>query len=116
VRFRAVWNNWAAGLNHSKMDAVAARFPLERSGPPHRAGAVRRRAQSHCRFVLPRVHFTPYSLTYSVPLFLKRQCDRTLGAAASTEWVVDVITRISHCESFNISGTGYMAIYAAVRT
>ena len=38
------------------------------------------RSRSHCRFVLQRIHFVPYSLTYSVPLFLKRQCDRTLGA------------------------------------
>jgi hypothetical protein len=37
------------------------------------------RARSHCRFVRPLIHFTPDSLTYSVPLFLKRQCDRTLG-------------------------------------
>jgi hypothetical protein len=28
--------------------------------------------------VLPRIHFIPYSLIYWVPLFLKRQCDRTL--------------------------------------
>jgi hypothetical protein len=34
-------------------------------------------ARSHCRFVKPPIHFIPYSLTYSVPLFLKRQCDRT---------------------------------------
>ena len=27
------------------------------------------------------IHCLPYSLTYSVPLFLKRQCDRTPGAA-----------------------------------
>jgi hypothetical protein len=38
------------------------------------------RAWSHCRFVLLRIHFIPELLTYSVPLFLKRQCDRTLGA------------------------------------
>ena len=38
------------------------------------------RARSYCRFVLPLIHFIPGSLTYSVPLFLKRQCDRTLGA------------------------------------
>ena len=36
-------------------------------------------ARSHCRYVLPRIHFIPESLTYSVPLFLNRQCDRTLG-------------------------------------
>ena len=28
----------------------------------------------------PLIHFIPDSLTYSVHLFLKRQCDRTLGA------------------------------------
>jgi hypothetical protein len=38
-----------------------------------------RRVRSQCRFVLPRIHFIPESLTYSVPLSLKRQCDRTLG-------------------------------------
>jgi hypothetical protein len=41
------------------------------------------RARSHCRFVPPLIHFTPDSLTYLVPLFLKRQCDRTLGALLS---------------------------------
>jgi hypothetical protein len=38
------------------------------------------RARSHCRFVPPRIHFIPDSLTYSGHLFLKRQCDSTLGA------------------------------------
>ena len=42
-----------------------------------RGGRVR--ARSHCRFVQPLNHFIPDSLTYSVPLFLKRQCDRTAG-------------------------------------
>ena len=40
------------------------------------------RARSHCRFVPPLIHFIPDSLTlltYSLPLFLQRQCDRTLG-------------------------------------
>jgi pimeloyl-ACP methyl ester carboxylesterase len=37
------------------------------------------RARSHCRFVLPLIHFKPDSPRESVPLFLKRQCDRTLG-------------------------------------
>jgi hypothetical protein len=39
----------------------------------------RRRARSYCRFILPLIKFIPYSLTYSVPLFMKRQCDRILG-------------------------------------
>jgi hypothetical protein len=29
-----------------------------------------RRARSHCRFVLPLIHFIPYSLTYLLPLCL----------------------------------------------
>ena len=37
------------------------------------------RVWSHCRFVKPRIQFIPDSLIYSVPLFLKQQCDRTLG-------------------------------------
>jgi hypothetical protein len=30
------------------------------------------RFRSHCRFVLPFIHFIPDSLTYSAPLFLER--------------------------------------------
>ena len=54
-------------------------------GPLDGAGAARggqRRARSQCRFVLPVTHFIPDSLTYSVPIFLKRRCDRTLGQRA----------------------------------
>jgi hypothetical protein len=40
---------------------------------------VQGRARSHCRFVPPLNHFIPESITYSVPLFLKRHCDRTVG-------------------------------------
>jgi hypothetical protein len=40
-------------------------------------------ARSYCRFVLPLIHFIPESLTYSVPIFLKRQCDRTPGKDAA---------------------------------
>jgi hypothetical protein len=43
-------------------------------------GAIR--APSHCRFAPPLIHFIPNSLAYSVPVFLKRQCDWTLGAIA----------------------------------
>jgi hypothetical protein len=51
---------------------------LQRGRPRAHRGAVG--ARSRCRLVLPLIHFIPYSLIYSVPLFLKRQCDRTLGA------------------------------------
>jgi hypothetical protein len=34
--------------------------------------AVPIRARSHHHFVLPLIHFTPDSLTYSIPLFMKR--------------------------------------------
>ena len=40
------------------------------------------RARSHCRVVPPLTHFIPYSLTYSLSLFLKQHCDRTLGDGA----------------------------------
>jgi hypothetical protein len=38
------------------------------------------RARSHGRVVPPLIHFTPDSLTYLVPLFLKRRCGRTPGS------------------------------------
>ena len=43
-------------------------------------GAVRLhlRVRPRCRFALLLTHFIPDSLRESVPLFLKRQCDRTL--------------------------------------
>jgi hypothetical protein len=37
----------------------------------------------HCRFVLTLMHFILDSLTYSVTLFLKRQCELALGADGS---------------------------------
>ena len=39
-------------------------------------------ARLHCRFALKRIHFISYSLTYSVPLYLERQCDRTPGCCS----------------------------------
>ena len=44
-------------------------------------------ARSHCRFALPRIQFILDSLTYSVPLLLKRQCDRTLGEPPSARFI-----------------------------
>ena len=41
---------------------------------PHHGG----RARSHCRFVLPLIHFIPDLLRDLVPLFLKQRCNRTL--------------------------------------
>jgi hypothetical protein len=38
---------------------------------------------SRCRFALPPTHVIPNFLMYSVPLFLKRQCGRTLGGRAA---------------------------------
>jgi hypothetical protein len=43
------------------------------------------RARSHCRFVLTLIHFIPDSIRYLVPLFVKRQCDRTLGPLLAAE-------------------------------
>jgi hypothetical protein len=45
-------------------------------------GQGRTRARSHCRLAPPLIHSIPDLLTYSVPRFLKRQCDRTLGRTA----------------------------------
>ena len=56
--------------------------PSQRDVEPRggrRRGGGHARARSHCRFTPPPIHFIPDSLTYSVPLFLNRQCDRTLG-------------------------------------
>ena len=48
-----------------------------------------RRAQSHCRFVLPLIRFTPDLLRESVLLLLKRQCHRTLGERMQAVLEVD---------------------------
>jgi hypothetical protein len=71
---------WARGALHSQKQLFPARaapdhpdpgVPLQQAGD-----GLPGRAQSHCRFVPPLIHFIPDSLTYSVPCFLKRQCDR----------------------------------------
>jgi hypothetical protein len=63
------------------------RWPAPRAVPAVAAQRLRRRAdlaaprvRSHRRFVPTFVHFIPDFLRDSVPLFLKRQCDRTLAA------------------------------------
>jgi hypothetical protein len=53
-----------------------ARPQHRRHGPLQPGGTPR--ARPHCRFVLSFIRFIPYSLTYSIPLFLKRQCNRTV--------------------------------------
>ena len=63
-----------------------ARDP-RRAAPPLRGRA---RARSHCRyFAPPLIHFIPDSLTYSAPLFLKRQRDRTVGRAGHVHLLED---------------------------
>jgi hypothetical protein len=59
----------------------AADLALHRREPRQPRGGAR--ARPRCRFAPPLVHFPPYSLTYSVPRFLKWQYDRTLGGAAA---------------------------------
>jgi hypothetical protein len=65
----------------------ADRRGCDPAGRPHDLAAAHGgdRARSHCRFVLPLIHFTLDSLTYSVPLFLKRHYDRTLGGDAGDD-------------------------------
>jgi nucleoside-diphosphate-sugar epimerase len=70
------------GLGHEVTRVVAATTGLYVMTTLHgnfEMARVARRARSRCRFVPPPIHFIPDSLTYSVPLFVKRQCDRTLG-------------------------------------
>ena len=64
----------------SRLDALDVDYStaLDKQELRRLISQVRARARSHCRFVLPFIRFIPDSLTYSVPLFLKRQCDRTL--------------------------------------
>ena len=58
-----------------------------RRRPWESPGRGRGRARSHRRVALPFTHFVPDSRAYSVPLFLKRQCDRTLGRGrARARW------------------------------
>jgi hypothetical protein len=59
--------------------ALLARMEAERPVAVHvTEGSV---ALSLCTTIHSLIfHFPPYLLTYMVPLFLKRQCDRTLGA------------------------------------
>jgi hypothetical protein len=51
--------------------------PVQVRGPATWRGGGR--VRSRCRFVLPRIHFTPDSRTYLVPLFSKQRCDQSLG-------------------------------------
>jgi hypothetical protein len=55
-------------------------------GPrPRRRPARQGRARSHCRFVLPLIHFITYSLTYSASIYLKRNDNATEPYAKGTE-------------------------------
>jgi hypothetical protein len=58
---------WCLGVEAAAINATGARLGLGR-------------IVALCDLL---IHFIPESLTYSVPLFLKRQCDRTLGARGS---------------------------------
>ena len=64
-----------------------------RRGGRAAAGGARR-ARSRCRFAQPRIHFTPDSLPYSVPRFLKRPGDRTLLVDATA---CSLTSLIVHC-------------------
>jgi hypothetical protein len=68
-------------------DGVPPRLPVcaeaRLPGGARGRGGTGGRARSHCRFAPPLTHFIPDSPTSSVPLFLKRQCDRTQEARAA---------------------------------
>jgi hypothetical protein len=67
---------WTPGSSRASSPAR----PRARTPSPARTRGPAR-ARSHGCFVLPLILFIPDSLTYSAPLSLKGQCDRTLGPA-----------------------------------
>ena len=73
----AVGRRWCLGEGREDTGSEVSSSPLARTSNVSAPGRPIR-ARSHCRSVLPRIHFIPGSLIYSVPLFLKRQCDWTL--------------------------------------
>jgi hypothetical protein len=75
----------AAAIAEEDADLAAAIKLSLQEAQDGAAGGGAARARSHCRFVLPLIYLIPDSLTYSVALFLKRQCDRTLGDADEDE-------------------------------
>ena len=82
-----VWARRALNGQKRRFPARAVTRRRSRSSGSSRCRQPRRsaargasRARSHCRFAPPLIRFIPYSRTYAVPLFLKRQCDRTLDA------------------------------------
>jgi hypothetical protein len=94
------WPNFSLSQLHSHRNAWANLHILGQpdtflaqgaggAGPARlrlQAADIRREggARSHCRFVLPSIRFIPDSLTYSVPLFLKRQCDNPTRRSRAT--------------------------------
>jgi hypothetical protein len=93
----------AAAAAQAAVAAPLVRDPGPRAGvrpPARRRGGQRERggarARSHCRFVPPLIRFTLGSRTCSVPLIMKRQCDRTLGGAAKQ---VDRPGRLHRCRA-----------------
>jgi hypothetical protein len=75
---RSAWGSVAFSMVKR---GLATFFAILNSGPNRRRHERpgSHRARSRCRFVLLLLYFNnPDLLTYSVPLYLKRQCDRTL--------------------------------------
>jgi hypothetical protein len=66
----------AGRLRAEEAEAEAARCSALRA----RVEVLLAWARSHCRVMLSLLQFIPDSLTYSVPLLLKRQRGWTLGA------------------------------------
>jgi hypothetical protein len=67
-----------AGVNTVHLSRAARPREAAEQGPDEHGVAAQQpgrvTARSRCRFVLPRIHFIPYPLTFfSAPLFLKRQ-------------------------------------------
>jgi hypothetical protein len=70
----------APGRSHHLPDTDYAAVLNDSAGGGERPGThTGLRPRSHCRFVRLLIHSVPYSPTYLVLRFLKRQCDRTPG-------------------------------------
>jgi hypothetical protein len=71
--------HWSGPYTRLTLPYPGSRSPFKGGKNYSIVGCGEDRARSHCRFVLPLIHFVPDLQTHSVPLFLNRQCDRTLG-------------------------------------
>jgi hypothetical protein len=85
-----VWTRRALNRQKRRFPARAgAAAVLRRDRGQHELLRGGDRARPQCRFVPPIIPFIPDLRTYSVPLLLKLQCDRTLGGDTAERGLAD---------------------------